>query len=38
MRNRKIRSGLNLQGALKQEGVKQTGIKQGRDVLNKLME
>jgi hypothetical protein len=29
MRERKLRSGVNIKGALKQKGVKQTGVKQG---------
>jgi hypothetical protein len=42
MRHRKLRSGVNWQGAVKQKGVKQTGIiKQGLDlflpfILNKV--
>jgi hypothetical protein len=33
MREHKLRSGVNWQGALKQKDIKQTGIKQGLDVL-----
>jgi hypothetical protein len=33
MRERKLRSSVNSQGALKRKGVKQTGVKQGLGVL-----
>jgi hypothetical protein len=33
MRERKLRSGVNWHGALKQKGVKQTAVKQGMGVL-----
>jgi hypothetical protein len=32
IRERKLRSGVNIKGALKQKGVKQTGAKQGLGV------
>jgi hypothetical protein len=34
MREHKLRRGINWKGALKQKGIKQTGIKQGLGVFN----
>lgn len=34
MREHKLRTGVNWKGALKQKGIKQTGIKQGLGVFN----
>jgi len=36
MKEHKFRSGVNWHGVLKQKGIKQTGVKQGFDVLQHL--